>query len=141
MVIFQETKIQRKDLTDDMVLVPGWDCFFSLPRYKKGMPFPLDRYASDELLSVVRLFWGRHLYAAVCLCSDPRRRGHHWSFVSPELHTVLFDSCSRSTDRGLSYCRAIYTVYGGCSDAGLRRKGCDSRISSFRTHRGVCSCE
>ena len=35
-VILQETKIQRKDLRDDMVLVPGWDCFFSLPRVKKG---------------------------------------------------------------------------------------------------------
>lgn len=35
-VIFQETKIQRKDLSDDMVLVPGWDCYFSLPRHKKG---------------------------------------------------------------------------------------------------------
>ncbi len=37
-VIMQETKIQRKDLTDDMVLVPGWDVFFSLPRHKKGIP-------------------------------------------------------------------------------------------------------
>lgn len=35
-VVFQETKIQRKDLSDDMVLVPGWDCHFSLPRHKKG---------------------------------------------------------------------------------------------------------
>ncbi|KAA8645452.1 DNA-(apurinic or apyrimidinic site) lyase APN2 [Aspergillus tanneri] len=35
-VVFQETKIQRKDLRDDMVLVPGWDCYFSLPRIKKG---------------------------------------------------------------------------------------------------------
>jgi AP endonuclease-2 len=35
-VVFQETKIQRKDLKDDMVLVPGWDCYFSLPRVKKG---------------------------------------------------------------------------------------------------------
>ncbi|KAK2598047.1 Class II abasic (AP) endonuclease [Conoideocrella luteorostrata] len=35
-VIMQETKIQRKDLQDDMVLVPGWDVFFSLPKYKKG---------------------------------------------------------------------------------------------------------
>lgn len=35
-IIFQETKIQRKDLRDDMVLVPGWDCFWSLPRHKKG---------------------------------------------------------------------------------------------------------
>ena len=37
-VILQETKIQRKDLTDDMVLVPGWDCYFSLPRHEKGKP-------------------------------------------------------------------------------------------------------
>ncbi|TVY49428.1 DNA-(apurinic or apyrimidinic site) lyase [Lachnellula occidentalis] len=35
-VVMQETKIQRKDLTDDMVLVPGWDVFFSLPKHKKG---------------------------------------------------------------------------------------------------------
>ena len=35
-VVLQETKIQRKDLKDDMVLVPGWDCYFSLPRVKKG---------------------------------------------------------------------------------------------------------
>ncbi|KAK2598083.1 Class II abasic (AP) endonuclease [Conoideocrella luteorostrata] len=35
-VVMQETKILRKDLQDDMVLVPGWDVFFSLPKYKKG---------------------------------------------------------------------------------------------------------
>lgn len=35
-VIMQEAKIQRKDLTDDMVLIDGWDVFFSLPRDKKG---------------------------------------------------------------------------------------------------------
>lgn len=35
-VVMQETKIQRKDLRDDMVLVKGWDCYFSLPTYKKG---------------------------------------------------------------------------------------------------------
>ncbi|KAI8623377.1 DNA lyase [Xylariaceae sp. FL1651] len=35
-IVMQETKIQRKDLRDDMVLVPGWDVFFSLPRHKKG---------------------------------------------------------------------------------------------------------
>ncbi|KKA17123.1 Exodeoxyribonuclease III [Rasamsonia emersonii CBS 393.64] len=35
-VVFQETKIQKKDLRDDMVLVPGWDCYFSLPKVKKG---------------------------------------------------------------------------------------------------------
>lgn len=35
-VVMQEAKIQRKDLTDEMVLVAGWDVFFSLPRDKKG---------------------------------------------------------------------------------------------------------
>ncbi|KAF2453069.1 Endonuclease/exonuclease/phosphatase [Lineolata rhizophorae] len=35
-VVMQELKIQAKDLRDDMVLVPGWDCFFSLPKHKKG---------------------------------------------------------------------------------------------------------
>ncbi|WEW57503.1 Class II abasic (AP) endonuclease [Emydomyces testavorans] len=34
-VVLQELKIQRKDLRDDMVLIPGWDCFFSLPKNKK----------------------------------------------------------------------------------------------------------
>lgn len=40
-VVMQETKIQRKDLTDDMVLVPGWDVYFSLPRHKKGSSSPI----------------------------------------------------------------------------------------------------
>lgn len=35
-VVIQEAKIQRKDLGDDMVLVPGWDVYFSLPKHKKG---------------------------------------------------------------------------------------------------------
>jgi AP endonuclease-2 len=35
-VVMQETKIQRKDLQDDMVLVPGWDVYFSFPKHKKG---------------------------------------------------------------------------------------------------------
>ncbi|KAK7748399.1 Class II abasic (AP) endonuclease [Diatrype stigma] len=36
-VVMQELKIQRKDLRDDMVLVPGWDVYFSLPKHKKGI--------------------------------------------------------------------------------------------------------
>lgn len=35
-VVLQETKIQKKDLRDDMVLVEGWDCYWSLPKHKKG---------------------------------------------------------------------------------------------------------
>jgi AP endonuclease-2 len=40
-VVMQETKIQRKDLQDDMVLVPGWDVYFSLPKHKKGKKEPV----------------------------------------------------------------------------------------------------
>lgn len=36
-VIMQETKIQKKDLSDEMVLISGWDVYFSLPKDKKGM--------------------------------------------------------------------------------------------------------
>lgn len=35
-LVMQELKIQRKDLRDDMVLLDGWDCYFSLPKHKKG---------------------------------------------------------------------------------------------------------
>jgi len=35
-IVMQELKIQRKDLRDDMVLLDGWDCYFSLPKHKKG---------------------------------------------------------------------------------------------------------
>jgi AP endonuclease-2 len=40
-VVMQETKIQRKDLRDDMVLVPGWDVYFSLPKHKKGLEYSM----------------------------------------------------------------------------------------------------
>lgn len=59
-VIMQETKIQRKDLQDDMVLVPGWDVFFSLPKHKKGKP-RVSRLPSPPLVD------GRA--KAVCVCS------------------------------------------------------------------------
>lgn len=36
-VVMQEAKIQRKDIQDDMVMIPGWDVYFSLPKHKKGM--------------------------------------------------------------------------------------------------------
>lgn len=36
-VCFQELKIQKQDLKDDMVLIPGWDSYFTFPKHKKGM--------------------------------------------------------------------------------------------------------
>ena len=62
-VVMQETKIQRKDLADDMVLVPGWDVYFSLPKYKKGM---LEGEIRGFVIAwpdaVYRVFWRRHLH-------------------------------------------------------------------------------
>jgi AP endonuclease-2 len=49
-VVMQETKIQRKDLRDDMVLVPGWDVFFSLPKHKKGTVYKEEKN-SEPLLT------------------------------------------------------------------------------------------
>lgn len=68
-VIMQETKIQRKDLQDDMVLVPGWDVFFSLPKHKKGqfnfLPLKLEHKLTDR----GRIFWCRYLHAQCNLCT------------------------------------------------------------------------
>lgn len=60
-VILQETKIQRKDLRDDMVLVPGWDCYFSLPRVKKGKL--LVRRYINRTLTAFRVLWCCGLHA------------------------------------------------------------------------------
>jgi hypothetical protein len=59
----QEAKIQQKDLGDDMVLVPGWDVFFSLPKHKKGTTNhePLHWEAISN--SMLRLLWRRHLHS------------------------------------------------------------------------------
>lgn len=59
-VVFQETKIQRRDLRDDMVLVPGWDCYFSLPKAKKG----LSSWSSeaDRKITTERVFWCCYLH-------------------------------------------------------------------------------
>lgn len=73
-VTMQETKIQRKDLQDDMVLVPGWDVFFSLPKHKKGMTLK-PRQGAD--VDRARLFRSRHLHAIERLRSDPCRRRNH----------------------------------------------------------------
>ncbi|EXJ54298.1 hypothetical protein A1O7_09636 [Cladophialophora yegresii CBS 114405] len=35
-VVFQEAKVQRKDLPDDMVLLEGWESYWSFPKEKKG---------------------------------------------------------------------------------------------------------
>lgn len=67
-VVFQETKIQRKDLQDDMVLVPGWDCYFSLPRIKKGeSPSPTTACAK---LTPDRILWCGNIHTQRHMCSN-----------------------------------------------------------------------
>ena len=62
-IVMQELKIQRKDLRDDMVILDGWDCYFSLPKHKKGSTYCHVSMSFDELLMVsARLFRRRYIY-------------------------------------------------------------------------------
>ena len=75
-VIMQEAKIQRKDLTDDMVLVSGWDVFFSLPKDKKGRcPGLASSYDWDsDLTSVQGTLESRYIRGTQsAVPSEPRR--------------------------------------------------------------------
>lgn len=67
-VVFQETKIQRKDLRDDMVLVPGWDCYFSLPRIKKGES--LSPTATGAKLTPGRILRCGNIHTQCHMCSN-----------------------------------------------------------------------
>lgn len=40
-LILQECKVGTKGLEDDMVMIPGWDSYFSLPTKKTGKSFTL----------------------------------------------------------------------------------------------------
>lgn len=91
-VIMQETKIQRKDLRDDMVLVPGWDVYFSLPKHKKGRPrqtFPFHAWPATVLTVSLRILWRRYLHKELKMRTDPRRGRRHGHPVSPQfIHQV-----------------------------------------------------
>lgn len=72
-VIMQELKIQRKDLTDDMVLVPGWDCYFSLPKHKKGIFAPKSGVALYHvLIDIVAGYSGVGIYTRQSVCAPIR---------------------------------------------------------------------
>ena len=70
-VVFQETKIQRKDLSDDMVLIPGWDCYFSLPRHKKGA-WSLPSLADLLLIKYTVGYSGVVIYTRQSVCAPIR---------------------------------------------------------------------
>jgi hypothetical protein len=99
-VVLQETKIQRKDLRDDMVLVPGWDCYFSLPRVKKGK-LQLRNYLT-KMLMTFRVLWCRNLYAQCYMFSYPGRRRHNWCPLPTELIGSFLQPSRRATDWRIS---------------------------------------
>ena len=70
-VIMQELKIQRKDLTDDMVLVPGFDCYFSLPKHKKGTSPSTAHMHVDYVLTGLG-YSGVGIYTRQSLCAPVR---------------------------------------------------------------------
>ena len=110
-VVFQETKIQRKDLTDDMVLVPGWDCFFSLPRHKKGSLSDAKMAAVAQLLNEYRLLRCRHLHASIYLRPYTRGGGFDGSSLPSKLVDILLGSLAGATDWRLPYAGATFTLY------------------------------
>lgn len=71
-VIMQETKIQRKDLRDDMVLVPGWDVFFSLPKHKKGQRLPSKYHTSKTANYSILGYSGVAIYTRNAICAPIR---------------------------------------------------------------------
>lgn len=68
-VVFQETKIQKKDLRDDMILVEGWDSYWSLPRYKKGRGRTSGML--NGALMALRVFRGGYLHQTIGLRPNP----------------------------------------------------------------------
>lgn len=85
-VVMQETKIQRRDLSDDMVLVPGWDVYFSLPKYKKGMSTSWIHCPQQQpLLTPCRLLWSRRIHQKLHVLSHTSGGGHHWDSLSAKV--------------------------------------------------------
>ena len=70
-IVMQELKIQRKDLRDDMVILDGWDCYFSLPRQKKGLLIMIIHVFEVLSHTCFRLLRCRHLYSQRHLLSHP----------------------------------------------------------------------
>ena len=70
-VVMQELKIQRKDLRDDMVILDGWDCYFSLPKQKKGMLITTCVLLNCFSHLCSRLLGCRHIYSQLRLLSHP----------------------------------------------------------------------
>lgn len=102
-IIFQETKIQRKDLRDDMVLVPGWDNYWSLPKHKKGKP---PHFHGAAVPTRVRILGSRHIHSQCHLCSGQGRGGHHRHSDTAQQHDQFSRPPGRRSDWGIPKFRA-----------------------------------
>ncbi|KAI4726417.1 apyrimidinic endonuclease [Aureobasidium sp. EXF-10728] len=80
-VVMQELKIQRKDLRDDMVILDGWDCYFSLPKQKKG-------------------YSGVGIYTRNATCSPIRAEEGILGVLTPPNSTTQFRSLPESQQIG-----------------------------------------
>ena len=88
-VVLQETKIQRKDLRDDMVLVPGWDCFFSLPKHEKG-PYFHELHAYNSFLKCLSGKFGVVIYTRQSVCAPIRAEEGLTGVLCPPNSTTSF---------------------------------------------------
>jgi AP endonuclease-2 len=86
-VVMQETKIQRKDLQDDMVLVPGWDVYFSLPKHKKGM---IQDQACSSQLTLYIGYSGVAIYTRNAACAPIRAEEGITGILCPPNSTISF---------------------------------------------------
>ena len=90
-VVFQETKIQRKDLKDDMVLIPGWDCYWSLPRHKKGIVF-VPQHRQWNVAESCKGYSGVVIYTRQSKCAPIRaEEGITGILCSPNISTSFRD--------------------------------------------------
>ena len=86
-VVLQEAKIQPKDLSDDMVLVSGWDCYFSLPKHKKGNE---PNCILDDFYSSVIGYSGVVIYTRQSVCAPIRAEEGITGILCPPNSSTTF---------------------------------------------------
>ncbi|KAL1301513.1 hypothetical protein AAFC00_005756 [Neodothiora populina] len=102
-VVMQELKIQRKDLRDDMVLIDGWDCYFSLPKHKKG-------------------YSGVGIYTRNATCSPIRAEEGILGVLTPPNSTLSYRELPESQHIG-GYPSELQIVEWGVDPAALDSEG------------------
>ncbi|RFU81896.1 dna lyase [Trichoderma arundinaceum] len=103
-VVMQELKIQRKDLTDDMVLVPGWDVYFSLPRHKKGIspftPISMQLAEGAAINEIYQGYSGVAIYTRNATCAPVRAEEGILGVLCPPKSTTQFRNLPKDQQIG-----------------------------------------